>query len=93
MRSASIERNTKETRIHGKLAIEGHGRYEISTGIRFFDHMLDQLARHSLVDMMCQVLSNSRDRMKGRQLPVFYSAPEAGFFSISGNLGTEGNRK
>jgi 2-oxoisovalerate dehydrogenase E1 component alpha subunit len=40
-------------------------------------------------DMMCQVLSNTRDRMKGRQLPVFYSAPEAGFFSISGNLGTQ----
>ncbi|TDR93038.1 thiamine pyrophosphate-dependent enzyme [Enterovirga rhinocerotis] len=42
-----------------------------------------------LVDMMCQVLSNSRDRMKGRQLPVFYSSKEAGFFSISGNLGTQ----
>jgi 2-oxoisovalerate dehydrogenase E1 component alpha subunit len=42
-----------------------------------------------VVDMMCQVLSNARDRMKGRQLPVFYSAPEAGFFSISGNLGTQ----
>ena len=42
-----------------------------------------------LVDMMCQVFSNSRDRMKGRQLPVFYSAREAGFFSISGNLGTQ----
>ena len=42
-----------------------------------------------VVDMMCQVLSNEKDRMKGRQLPVFYSAPEAGFFSISGNLGTQ----
>lgn len=42
-----------------------------------------------LVDMMCQVLSNEKDRMKGRQLPVFYSAPDAGFFSISGNLGTQ----
>lgn len=42
-----------------------------------------------LVDMMCQVLSNSRDRMKGRQLPVFYSSKEAGFFTISGNLGTQ----
>jgi 2-oxoisovalerate dehydrogenase E1 component alpha subunit len=42
-----------------------------------------------LADMMCQVLSNSGDRMKGRQLPVFYSAREAGFFSISGNLGTQ----
>ncbi|MGH6908011.1 MAG: 3-methyl-2-oxobutanoate dehydrogenase (2-methylpropanoyl-transferring) subunit alpha, partial [Aestuariivirga sp.] len=42
-----------------------------------------------LADMMCQVLSNANDRMKGRQLPVFYSAREAGFFSISGNLGTQ----
>ena len=42
-----------------------------------------------LVDMMCQVLSNEKDRMKGRQLPVMYSAREAGFFSISGNLGTQ----
>ena len=42
-----------------------------------------------LVDMMCQVFSNEHDRMKGRQLPVFYSACEAGFFSISGNLGTQ----
>jgi 2-oxoisovalerate dehydrogenase E1 component alpha subunit len=42
-----------------------------------------------VVDMMCQILSNAKDRMKGRQLPVFYSAREAGFFSISGNLGTQ----
>ncbi len=43
----------------------------------------------SLVDMMCQVFSNSHDRMKGRQLPVFYSSKDANFFSISGNLGTQ----
>lgn len=43
----------------------------------------------SLVDMMCQVLNNSKDRLKGRQLPIMYSVPEAGFFSISGNLGTQ----
>ena len=42
-----------------------------------------------LVDMMCQVYSNSRDRLKGRQMPVIYSSREAGFFSISGNLGTQ----
>jgi 2-oxoisovalerate dehydrogenase E1 component alpha subunit len=42
-----------------------------------------------LVDMMCQVYSNARDRLKGRQMPVFYSSKEAGFFSISGNLGTQ----
>lgn len=44
---------------------------------------------YSLVDMMCQVFSNSRDPLKGRQMPVFYSSREAGFFSISGNLGTQ----
>jgi 2-oxoisovalerate dehydrogenase E1 component subunit alpha len=42
-----------------------------------------------VIDMMCQVLSNEKDRMKGRQLPVFYSARGAGFFSISGNLATQ----
>ena len=43
----------------------------------------------SLFDMMCQVFSNEGDRLKGRQLPVMYSAREAGFFSISGNLTTQ----
>src|SRR5262249_32053252 len=43
----------------------------------------------SMVDMMCQVFSNSPDRLKGRQMRVFYSSKEAGFFSISGNLGTQ----
>ncbi|WP_127088949.1 thiamine pyrophosphate-dependent enzyme [Aquabacter cavernae] len=42
-----------------------------------------------LADMMCQVYSNAGDRLKGRQMPVFYSSKEAGFFSISGNLGTQ----
>ncbi|WP_066685146.1 thiamine pyrophosphate-dependent enzyme [Sphingomonas sp. CCH18-H6] len=42
-----------------------------------------------LVDMMNQVYSNSGDRLKGRQMPVFYSSRQAGFFSISGNLGTQ----
>jgi 2-oxoisovalerate dehydrogenase E1 component alpha subunit len=42
-----------------------------------------------MVDMMCQVFSNAADRLRGRQLPVLYSAKEAGFFSVSGNLGTQ----
>ena len=46
MRSASIDRNTKETQIRGRLAIEGRGRYEISTGVRFFDHMLELFTKH-----------------------------------------------
>jgi 2-oxoisovalerate dehydrogenase E1 component subunit alpha len=42
-----------------------------------------------LVDMMCQIYSNERDRLHGRQLPVMYSARDVGFFTISGNLGTQ----
>jgi 2-oxoisovalerate dehydrogenase E1 component alpha subunit len=42
-----------------------------------------------MVDMMCQIFSNEMDRLHGRQLPVMYSAKEAGFFTISGNLGTQ----
>ena len=45
--------------------------------------------RWSLVDMMCQVFSNEKDRLHGRQMPIMYSARDAGFFSISGNLGTQ----
>jgi 2-oxoisovalerate dehydrogenase E1 component alpha subunit len=44
---------------------------------------------YPLVDMMCQLFSNSRDPIKGRQLPVMYSSKAKGFFSISGNLGTQ----
>jgi imidazoleglycerol-phosphate dehydratase len=50
-RSASIERNTKETRIKGSLNLEGRGRYEVSTGIRFFDHMLELFTRHGGFDL------------------------------------------
>src|SRR5438445_9919415 len=46
-------------------------------------------AGHSLVDMMCQVYSNERDPLKGRQLPIMYSSREYGFFTISGNLATQ----
>ena len=42
-----------------------------------------------LVEMMCQIFSNEKDRLHGRQMPVMYSVREAGFFSISGNLGTQ----
>ena len=42
-----------------------------------------------LVDLICQLMSNARDPLKGRQLPVMYSVREAGFFSISGNLATQ----
>jgi imidazoleglycerol-phosphate dehydratase len=51
MRSAALARNTKETRIRGSLGIEGRGRYEISTGIRFLDHMLELFAKHGGFDL------------------------------------------
>ena len=50
-RTATVERNTKETRIAATLAIDGQGRYGISTGIRFFDHMLESFARHGAFDL------------------------------------------
>lgn len=51
MRKAAVERHTKETRISGALRIEGRGRYEIATGIRFFDHMLELFAKHGGFDL------------------------------------------
>ncbi|MEM9131338.1 MAG: thiamine pyrophosphate-dependent enzyme [Actinomycetota bacterium] len=45
--------------------------------------------RHSVVEMVCQLLSNTGDRLKGAQLPSMHSVPEKGFFSISGNLATQ----
>lgn len=51
MRAASIERITKETQIRGRLRIEGRGRYEISTGVRFLDHMLELFSRHGGFDL------------------------------------------
>ncbi|MGO9390337.1 imidazoleglycerol-phosphate dehydratase HisB [Rhodoblastus sp.] len=50
-RQAEITRKTKETAVSVSLTIEGAGNSKISTGIGFFDHMLDQLARHSLMDI------------------------------------------
>jgi len=51
VRTASVERNTKETQIRGELNIDGAGTYEISTGIRFFDHMLELFAKHGAFDL------------------------------------------
>lgn len=50
-RSAKVSRKTKETDISVSLDIDGSGRTDMATGVGFFDHMLDQLSRHSLIDM------------------------------------------
>ncbi len=51
MRKASITRRTAETDITVDLTLDGTGRYDNATGVGFFDHMLDQLARHALLDL------------------------------------------
>jgi imidazoleglycerol-phosphate dehydratase len=51
VRSATVERITRETQIRGSLKIEGRGRYEVDTGIRFLDHMLELFAKHGGFDL------------------------------------------
>lgn len=51
MREASIARKTTETEIDVRIGLDGEGRYSVSTGVGFLDHMLEQLARHGLIDL------------------------------------------
>ena len=51
MRQANVERKTKETEISVTVNIDGTGAYTVSTGIGFLDHMLEQLSRHSMIDL------------------------------------------
>lgn len=54
-RTASIERNTKETKINATLHLDGSGKGEIATGIGFFDHMLEGFTKHGFFDLTLQV--------------------------------------
>lgn len=58
MRIAEIHRKTAETSIDVELNLDGAGEYEISTGIGFLDHMLEQLSRHSLIDLKVKAIGD-----------------------------------
>jgi len=55
MRTASITRKTHETDIAVAVNLDGEGRYDVSTGIGFLDHMIEQFSRHSLIDITCRI--------------------------------------
>lgn len=57
-RSSQQIRNTNETKVNVKLNLDGSGKFKINTGIGFFDHMLEQLSKHSNIDMMIHVLGD-----------------------------------
>ena len=58
-RRAKIERNTRETQIMVQLNIDGTGKYDIHTGIGFFDHMMEGFARHGLFDLHIEVTGDT----------------------------------
>ncbi|MCB2080068.1 MAG: imidazoleglycerol-phosphate dehydratase HisB [Novosphingobium sp.] len=55
MRTASINRDTTETKIAVEVNLDGTGAYDVSTGIGFLDHMIEQFSRHSLIDITCRI--------------------------------------
>ncbi|NQU72566.1 MAG: imidazoleglycerol-phosphate dehydratase HisB [Rhodospirillales bacterium] len=58
MREASVARNTKETEIEVRVNLDGDGVYDVSTGIGFLDHMLEQLSRHGLIDLAVKAVGD-----------------------------------
>ena len=57
-RQASVERNTRETQIAVHVNLDGSGQLEVETGLPFFDHMLDQIARHGLIDLSIKAVGD-----------------------------------
>ncbi|SFG39447.1 imidazoleglycerol-phosphate dehydratase [Novosphingobium sp. CF614] len=58
MRTASIARKTHETDISVEVNLDGCGTYDVSTGIGFLDHMIEQFSRHSLIDIRCRIVGD-----------------------------------
>ena len=71
MRRAKISRSTTETSIEVEINLDGTGAYDVKTGVGFFDHMVEQLARHSIIDITLRAVMMS-GKLQGRaRLPVF----------------------
>jgi len=58
MRTATIARKTHETNIRVVVNLDGSGSYDVATGIGFLDHMIEQLSRHSLIDIACHIIGD-----------------------------------
>ena len=58
-RTATLDRQTSESKVHVELDLDGSGRHDVSTGVGFYDHMLDAFARHSLVDLVVRTTGDT----------------------------------
>ena len=64
-RTATVQRETRETKVSVELCLDGTGQYSVNTGNGFFDHLLSQLARHSLIDLTIEALLATPKRPAG----------------------------
>jgi len=74
MRQAEVTRNTLETQISVRINLDGTGQAKLHTGIGFFDHMLDQIARHGLIDLDIQCQGDLH--IDGHQSPTAHREAE-----------------
>ena len=81
MRTATVERKTRETEIAVSLDLDGTGEYDVDTGIGFLDHMLESFSRHSLIDLKVRAQGDLRVRVgesqPARALVQGQASPEA----------------
>ena len=85
-RAASFDRRTTETQIHGRLIIDGRGRYDVRTGIRFLDHMLELFTRHGGFDL-------SLDAAGDLDVDQHHTVEDIGIVLGEAVLGALGNRR
>src|SRR3546814_20797982 len=85
MRTATIARKTSETSIDVAVNLDGTGRYAVSTGIGFFDHMLEQLSRHSLIDFDVQTVGDLHKHQH-------HTVEDTGFPGGEATAGTPGDK-